>query len=449
MRTNRSRTSSDRRIGPGRVVTTVLAMTVGLLGLIGTAPAAYAAAPAPMATTTTVSVTASIHSFGAASTAKIVVLDRLHHAARGTARFTLDGKPWASRTLDAAGAATLPVATGTPVGRHTVIATFVPRPGSGQARSVGGKAFDVVKARAAWVIAGPGTPVYAGRTAINLTLRGTHVAPGTVTLSLKGRVILRQGIPSSGLVPLRPRVSWNAGRQAFTLSYSGNAFNRAETRQLVVTTVKAGSTTLLAAPAGLGYLVGGTAKVTVHGAGATPTGTVTLAVDGRARSAARLSGGHATLAVPALSGGRHTITTTYAGDSNHSASRRTASTVAASSPCPVAARACVDLTHSITWLQSGGKVTYGPVPMLPGRAGHRTDDGTFNVYFKDLRHFSSDYGGAPMPYSVFFDGGIAFHEGSLSVQSHGCIHLSQAAASTYFNSLHFGDQVSVFGSAPY
>lgn len=451
MRIDRSRTPADRRVRPGRTLTTVLAMVAGLLGVLATAPAADAAVPTPpTATVTTMTVTPSVHAFGTASTAKIVVVDRLHHrAVRGTAQFSFDGKPWASRTLNSAGSATLPLAVGTAVGRHTIIATFVPFAGSEYARSIGAKAFDVIKARAGWVVTGPGTPVYAGRAVINFTLRGTRVAPGTVTLSLNGRVIARQGVPSTGVVPLRPVVSWGAGRQSFTLTYSGNAVNRAETRQLVGTTVKAPTAIGLAAPSTLGYLVGGTAQVAVQGAGATPTGTVTLAVDGRARSAAGLSGGYTTLPVPALSGGRHIVTTTYSGDGNHGASSRSATIIAASSQCPVAARACVDLTHSISWLQTDGRVTYGPVPIKPGRAGHRTDDGTFNVYFKDLHHFSSEYGGAPMPYSVFFDGGIAFHEGSLTVQSHGCIHLSEAAASTYFNALHFGDQVYVFGSAPY
>jgi lipoprotein-anchoring transpeptidase ErfK/SrfK len=49
-----------------------------------------------------------------------------------------------------------------------------------------------------------------------------------------------------------------------------------------------------------------------------------------------------------------------------------------------------------------------------------------------------------MPYSVFFtNSGIAFHQGSLSVPSHGCIHLSKAAAVTFFNTLSVGQVVQV------
>ncbi len=48
-----------------------------------------------------------------------------------------------------------------------------------------------------------------------------------------------------------------------------------------------------------------------------------------------------------------------------------------------------------------------------------------------------------MPYSVFFSGGIAYHQGSLSEQSHGCIHLSRSAAKEFFAALDRGDAVQV------
>lgn len=48
-----------------------------------------------------------------------------------------------------------------------------------------------------------------------------------------------------------------------------------------------------------------------------------------------------------------------------------------------------------------------------------------------------------MPYSVFFNGGDAFHEGSLSVPSHGCVHLSQTAAAEFYADLQPGDVVQV------
>jgi lipoprotein-anchoring transpeptidase ErfK/SrfK len=121
-----------------------------------------------------------------------------------------------------------------------------------------------------------------------------------------------------------------------------------------------------------------------------------------------------------------------------------AATRAAGAPCSAAARACLDLSANRSWLLDGaGNVTYGPVPVTHGRPGWRTPAGTFRVQWKDIDHKSREFNNAPMPYSVFFNGGIAFHAGSLKVQSHGCIHLSTAAAKRYYNSLRVGDIVQV------
>lgn len=111
-------------------------------------------------------------------------------------------------------------------------------------------------------------------------------------------------------------------------------------------------------------------------------------------------------------------------------------------PCLSTARACVDLAANRAWLIRDGAVTYGPVPITHGRRGHRTPPGTFDVDFRNRDHVSSIYD-APMPYSVFFHGGIAFHQGSLRELSHGCIHLSRDAAREFFDALRRHDLVQV------
>ncbi|MDN5860697.1 MAG: L,D-transpeptidase, partial [Pseudonocardia sp.] len=118
-------------------------------------------------------------------------------------------------------------------------------------------------------------------------------------------------------------------------------------------------------------------------------------------------------------------------------------TVVPGTPCLSTARACIDLSANRSWLISGGAVAYGPVPITHGRPGWRTPPGIFRVTFRNIDHRSSIFDGAPMPYSVFFNGGIAFHQGSLRVPSHGCIHLSRAAAQQYFGELRRGDIVQV------
>lgn len=112
-------------------------------------------------------------------------------------------------------------------------------------------------------------------------------------------------------------------------------------------------------------------------------------------------------------------------------------------PCSIRDGACIDLSANKSWLLSGGKVIYGPVGITSGRPGFRTPPGLFHVQWKDIDHLSKEFNNAPMPYSVFFNGGMAFHAGSLSVQSHGCIHLSTAAAKMYFNTLAVGAAVQV------
>ena len=112
-------------------------------------------------------------------------------------------------------------------------------------------------------------------------------------------------------------------------------------------------------------------------------------------------------------------------------------------PCSAAAVACVSLSRQEAWFVSGGKVVRGPIPVATGRAGYGTELGTFHVFRKNRMWYSTIYNNAPMPYSVFFDGGEAFHQGSTSVRSHGCVHVGASNASWIFNFLHLGDEVQV------
>lgn len=112
-------------------------------------------------------------------------------------------------------------------------------------------------------------------------------------------------------------------------------------------------------------------------------------------------------------------------------------------PCSGAAVACVDLSRQLAWFVRGGKVVRGPVKVATGRSGYGTEVGTFHVFRKNRMWYSTLYNNAPMPYSVFFDGGEAFHEGSVYVRSHGCVHLSASNAAWVFNFLRIGDEVQV------
>ncbi len=113
--------------------------------------------------------------------------------------------------------------------------------------------------------------------------------------------------------------------------------------------------------------------------------------------------------------------------------------------CPPSARSCVDLAGKRTWLQQGGQVSYGPVPIAIGRLGQETPRGTHYVTRKVRDEVSYEFNNAPMPYSVYFtNNGHAFHEGDLGTGSAGCIRLNHADAVTYFNTLQIGDMVHIY-----
>ncbi len=115
--------------------------------------------------------------------------------------------------------------------------------------------------------------------------------------------------------------------------------------------------------------------------------------------------------------------------------------------CPAAAAACIDLARHMTWLQTGGRVSFGPIRMEPGLPGsaHATPRGTFQVSWKAGADFVSDIYHEPMPWATFFaPGGVAFHGGSLTQWSHGCVHLAVANAHYYNQHLPIGAEVVVF-----
>jgi lipoprotein-anchoring transpeptidase ErfK/SrfK len=126
------------------------------------------------------------------------------------------------------------------------------------------------------------------------------------------------------------------------------------------------------------------------------------------------------------------------------AAARPAPHVVSATPCRASAKACVVLSHHQAWLTDGkGRVTYGPVPATGGTPADPTPTGTFRVLSKDAHFRSTEFHNAPMPYSVFFYPGDAFHADNVHQRSHGCIHLNGGDAKAFFNALKVGDQVQI------
>jgi lipoprotein-anchoring transpeptidase ErfK/SrfK len=123
-----------------------------------------------------------------------------------------------------------------------------------------------------------------------------------------------------------------------------------------------------------------------------------------------------------------------------------AATPAGAVGCPSgpARVACVDLTHQTLWVESRGKTTWGPVKIKSGAKGTPTRTGLWHVYRRN-RYFVSSLTGASMPYSQFFDGGIALHAMTTPMRSLGCVEMSIPDAASLWRVTHVGDPVFVFG----
>ena len=424
----------------------VIGVSVAPLSAVSAQPVLRAAGS--VATSTSISVSPLTHGYGTPSTATISVRTATGRAAAGRIAVSLDQRLITVPYLAGNGQVRVSIPASTTIGRHVVSARYLPTPGNSSAPSTARKAFDVIRGSVGWQVStGPAT--YGSRATLWVHLVSPASVRGGVFLAQGGVVVDHRAVDARGNVTLA--YSAIARPTSLTLSFSGNS-QLAPARTSVRVPVQRAATTVSVAVPALTAGRAATARVTVGGAGpASVSGSAILLVDGRAASSAILSRGRTAVTIPGLAAGTHRIQVRVTGDFVHlpaTSAVHTAHSVGAVNPCPPSARACVDLTHNLTWLQSGGRITYGPVPMTSGRPGFRTPPGIFSVFWKDQYHFSSEYF-APMPNSVFFNGGVAFHEGSLSVASHGCVHLSAAASRSYFGQLRVGDRVSVFGVARY
>jgi lipoprotein-anchoring transpeptidase ErfK/SrfK len=177
----------------------------------------------------------------------------------------------------------------------------------------------------------------------------------------------------------------------------------------------------------------------------TDTDTITGAVKGAATAALTA----AAIAGPAVVGTASSAEATPATPATPPAPLPAAAAApapqrASATPCTATAQACVSLSRHEAWLTDGtGRITYGPVPATGGSSAYPTPTGTFHVLSKNAHFRSTEFHNAPMPYSVFFHPGDAFHADNVQQQSHGCIHLNWNDAEAFFNALKVGDQVQI------
>ena len=111
--------------------------------------------------------------------------------------------------------------------------------------------------------------------------------------------------------------------------------------------------------------------------------------------------------------------------------------------CTVHNGACLEKHSNQAWLVFNGKTSYGPVTISHGKPGYETPVGMFSVLRKVKNDWSVPYNG-PMPNAVYFTtDGIAFHQGDLNSQSHGCVRLTWNDSEVFYNNLFPGERVQV------
>lgn len=464
--------------GIRRSITAAVAATA-LLGLAacGSSSGLPTTSTASSSSSSTAAATTSASPVAVAASMTLTVADGSVHAqvtaadgraVAGAVAFTVDGTAAGSASV-AGDTATVPLPAGLAVGDHAIAAAFTPTDATALSPAQGTASYAVAKAGSS-ITAGVGKDSI--RYGDNESFDITVAAPGATDLSghvavLDGEAVVAEGdADATGHAVLDVYNTADPGPKTYTARYDGNAAVDASTAQFTVTTTQTDVDIVISYTDDPAPGSDVTVTADVVGTPQSPGGNATITVDGTQIASGTLNAkGIITGVASAVAAGDHTVTVSYAGDvrfqpdtastkltvkepiSNPNAAG--AAATQASNPCPATASACVDLANTQAWLQSGGQITYGPVPITSGAAGSRTRTGTFSVFWKDKNHKSSLFNNAPMPNSVFFDGDIAFHQGSLYDQSNGCIHLSWDASQTFFDTLSVGNKVYVWGTPPY
>lgn len=112
---------------------------------------------------------------------------------------------------------------------------------------------------------------------------------------------------------------------------------------------------------------------------------------------------------------------------------------------PGPARIVVDLTKRRLYVYRSG-VEIARSYIVVGPPEQPTPTGRFPILQKDADHYSSTYGGAPMPYMLRLTwGGVAIHGSPVEEDwvTHGCIGVPTAFARILFAHARKGDEVVV------
>ena len=322
----------------------------------------------------------------------------------GNVNFVIDGGAPLSAALSG-GVAT--VTTGTlSVGSHSVTATY-----GGDADFTGSSGTDtqvVSQAATTTTVVSAPDPSVSGELVtftINVAVDspGSGTPTGNVTLVIDGGAPLSAAL--SGGVATVTTGTLSVGSHSVTATYGGDAdFTGSSGTDTQVVSQAATTTTVVSAPdpSVSGELVTFTINVAVDSPGSgTPTGNVTLVIDGGAPLSAALSGGVATVTTGTLSVGSHSVTATYGGDADFTGSSGTDTQVVSQAATTTTVVSAPDPSVS------GELVTF-TINVAVDSPGSGTPTGNVTLVID---------GGAPL--SAALSGGVAtVTTGTLSVGSH-------------------------------
>jgi subtilisin family serine protease len=169
--------------------------------------------------------------------------------------------------------------------------------------------------------ASPTSFTQGGRTVLTATVSPSS-ATGSVTFRKSGAVL--RTVALSGGKAVTTVTGLPRGTATFTATYSGDSGAAGSTSSAVKVTVRGVASATSLRASSTTYRYGGRPTLTATVAPSTATGTVTFRDGSRVLGTSSLSKGRATLHVPVLSRGTHTVTATYNGSTryNPSASSR-------------------------------------------------------------------------------------------------------------------------------
>jgi Bacterial Ig-like domain (group 3) len=297
----------------------------------------------------------------------------------GSVTFSEGAATLGTGTLDATGRATLAIPSFA-LGTHDVVAVY-----NGDGSFDGSSAPTLVQTVS---LDGPTLTLAASASpspfGVSVTFTATVASSGAAPVPT-GTVTFSDGVTDlgTGTLDATGKATFStsaltAGTHTINASYGGDAHHTSATGSLAHTISPGPSTTAvqsLTNPSVFGQPV--QFKVTVTGTGATPTGNVTLKDGTTSLGTQPLNGAaQTTFTISSLAAGSHTITATYAGDTNFATStsasltqtvnKAATTTTVASSSNPSIAGASVTFTATVSVTSPGVGVPGGTVTFKDG-----------------------------------------------------------------------------------